>query len=241
MSFRDCWISSFFASHSQKSSLRPFLQCRALQPRFPKGKRQDSQKSVNIPSTSTFYHFHALQCSAPRQDSKKSVLFLLLLQLCFHHCWGASLPKRFSKVSLIRGELKSGQCHQATVDFQFNVLNPSPSIMLRPPLRCLFHWEIQTLCCLSKMLFIEAVQCLSFFVSIWELISAVKVALTWELIYAKALPTQFLLLPVNFSIFNVASGQGEYLLKEWIPQWVSDEWAVIKSWQNGKWCHMYTT
>ena len=156
MSFRDCWISSFFASHSQKSSLRPFLQCRALQPRFPKGKRQDSQKSVNIPSTFTFYHFHALQCSAPRQDSKKSVLFLLRLQLCFHH-WGASLPKRFSKVSLIRGELKSRQCHQATVDFQFNVLNPSPSIMLRPPLRCLFHWEIQTLCCLSKMLLIEAV------------------------------------------------------------------------------------
>ena len=147
-SFRDCWIS-------QKSSLRPFLQCSAQQPRFPKVK---ILKSL---SYSLHFHFLSLQftftlCSAAlRQDSKKSVL-ILLLQLCFHH-WGASLPKRFSKVSLIRGELKSGQCHQATVDFQFNVLNPSPSIMLRPPLRCLFHWEIQTLCCLSKMLLIEAV------------------------------------------------------------------------------------
>ena len=152
--------------------------------------------------------------------------------------------RRFQKDSqkslLFGGELKSRQCHQATVDFQLNVLNPSPSIMLCPPLRCLFHWEIQTLCCLSKMLFIEAVSFL-LCVNLRELISAVKVALTWELIYAQALPTQFLLLPVNFSIFNVASGQGEYLLKEWIPQWVSDEWAVIKSWQNGKWCHMYTT
>ena len=153
MSFRDCWISSFLRL-IHKNPVRDIfaVQCAAANIL----KSQDSQKSVNIPSTFTFYHFHALQCSAPRQDSKKSVLFLLLLQLCFHH-WGASLPKRFSKVSLIRGELKSRQCHQATVDFQFNVLNPSPSIMLRPPLRCLFHWEIQTLCCLSKMLLIEAV------------------------------------------------------------------------------------
>ena len=155
-------------SQSQKSSLRSFLRA-VLRSRDSQKSvlflplslsitliyfhilqrsalRHNSKKSVLFLPLSlsiTSIYFRILKCSVPRHDSKKSVLFRLP-QLCFHHPI-ASLPKRFSKVCLIRGRLKSIQCHHSPGDRSLSIqcLNVfCSSIMLPSPLtesdaRCL--------------------------------------------------------------------------------------------------------